>query len=378
MAAAAQDVKAIGAEETKAGNHDLVKDDLLANEEKKPQNIGPTNKEISSVGKESELKDTKPDKNDIEESVEAGFEIIATDQVKQEPKVTNDSIEPIGKIKEIKENAVPTEIKASNNENKDEETQEQKVTGDGVMEVKDIGTTKDKAQHTSNKDSTITKEDEIKKELQTAESSVEAIGTITDTESNKEKLVPSETHTFEDEKVSESVRETDTTKKENEKESHEASVIDIKIIKESADNSNKESPESESHSSEELEAALTAIPELSSSDSKEILADANTEGDVKKIVAEIEEKTEDRPEGTLIDITVIEETDKEKNVQEVVKEAENSFEAEVIEDNADIEVVPSEGEEVIEYTLEARDALPVITVLVALVAIFVALIFYYN
>lgn len=378
MAAAAQDTNAIRTGETKAGNNDLAKEDL-ASEEKNAKNIGSTKGETSQVGKENELKSTKPEKNEIEDSVEAGFEIIATDQIKQEPQVIVDSVESIGTIKDIdKEKPVTTEIKVSEKENKDEETQEQRVTGKAVEEIKDAATIKDKTLPTATKDSAKIDGDEIKEELKITASAVEIIGSIKETESDKEKSVPTDTKISEFEKVSEAVSDNVTHEKQKEKESPEASVIDIKIIKESADNSNKESPESESHSSEELEAALTAIPELSSAVSKEILADANNEGEVKKIVAEIEQKTEERPEGTLIDITVIEETNKDKNVQEVIKEAENSFEAEVIEDNADIEVVPSEGEEVIEYTLEARDAIPVITILVALVAVFVAIIFYYN
>jgi len=157
----------------------------------------------------------------------------------------------------------------------------------------------------------------------------------------------------------------------------DASLIDIKIIKEEDDGSNRDSPESDAQGTEELELALKDIPELSSSTSKEILAEANNEDD-KNIVDEIETKAEEKPGGTLIDITVIEETNKDKNVQEVIEEAEHSFEAEVIDDNEDIKVVPSDDEDVIEYTLETRHILPFLTILVAFVAVFAGLIFYYN
>ena len=172
-------------------------------------------------------------------------------------------------------------------------------------------------------------------------------------------------------------KDKDIVKEKTNKETAEASLIDIKVIKEPEDTSNKDSPESDAQSSEELEVALKAMPELSSSVSKEILAKANDE-EAKNIVDEIETKTEERPGGTLIDITVIEETNKEKNVQEVVEEAGHSFEAEVIDDNEDIKVIPSDDEDVIEYTLESRHILPFVSILVAFVAIFVALIFYYN
>jgi len=166
-------------------------------------------------------------------------------------------------------------------------------------------------------------------------------------------------------------------KVQKKEETTKASLIDIKVIKEPDDTSNKDSPESDAQNSEELEVALAAIPELSSSVSKEILAKANDEED-KDIVDEIETKTEERPGGTLIDITVIEETNKQKDVQEVIEEAGHSFEAEVIEDNEDIKVIPSDDEDVIEYTLESRHILPFLTICVAFVAVFVGLIFYYN
>eukprot|EP00092_Neocalanus_flemingeri_P030145 GFUD01032723.1.p1 GENE.GFUD01032723.1~~GFUD01032723.1.p1 ORF type:complete len:296 (+),score=118.22 GFUD01032723.1:157-1044(+) len=277
-----------GAEETKTEKVETKKNDNLP------------------FSKEDEMKIPKSDKPEIDDSVEAGFEIIATDA----------------------------------DENKKDAQTKQK------LEIKGEG--------------------------------VESIGTIKDIDANKETIVSTEVQVEESDALNVKHAESLADKNSEDNKSPEASLIDIKIIKESTDDSNKESPESESHSSEELEAALTAIPELSSSVSKEILAEANDEGDVKKIVEEIETKTEERPAGTLIDITVIEETNTDKNVQEVIEEAGNSFEAEVIEDNADIEIVPADDEEVIEYTLEASDAVPFLTILVALVAIFMALLFYYN
>ena len=54
----------------------------------------------------------------------------------------------------------------------------------------------------------------------------------------------------------------------------DASLIDIKVIKETNDESNKDSPESDAQNSEELELALKEMPGISSSVSKEILAKA--------------------------------------------------------------------------------------------------------
>ena len=80
----------------------------------------------------------------------------------------------------------------------------------------------------------------------------------------------------------------------------------------------------------------------------------------------------------MIDISVVEESDNEKDVQEVIRTADSGFQAEVIEDNEDIEILPSENEEVIEYTIEMKHAIPVITVMVAFVGVFYALIFHYH
>ena len=72
------------------------------------------------------------------------------------------------------------------------------------------------------------------------------------------------------------------------------------------------------------------------------------------------------------------EKNKDNFVQYTTKEAANSFEAEVIDDNADIQVVPSDGEDVIEYTVVAGDVIPFLTILVAFVAIILGLGYYFN
>ena len=174
-----------------------------------------------------------------------------------------------------------------------------------------------------------------------------------------------------------SIEENVADLKENDKESLDASMIDIKVIKDSEYNLNKDVLESEAQRSEELEEALTAIPDMPSSLSKEILAESHEEKEVQKIVGDIETKAEESQDESLIDITIIEEINKD-NLQDTIKEAEVSFEAEVIEDNADKEVVPLDGEDVIEFTIEAGDVIPFLTVLVAFVGIIMGLVYYYN
>jgi len=297
------------------------------------------------------------DKLVSDDSVESGFEIIATDMgennvdilMEKESKSKENIVESIG--------AIPnTDI---------EKKPIKKIADSKVAEIKDTTTTTKNLSGNKLTHTTINNKKDSKDDI-----NVESIDSVEDVVGlSKTKILKpdlQDTQTIKDSSTDEVAE--NQTKKED---SSATSLIDIKIIKESEDNS-------DSHSSDELEAAVTAIPEMSSSVSKEILAESKNDEEVKNIVQEIERKTEERPEGTLIDITVIEETDKDKNIQEVIKEADNSFEAEVIEDNADIEVVPSDDEEVIEYKLEATDVIPIITIFVALVAIFVALFFYYN
>ena len=84
-------------------------------------------------------------------------------------------------------------------------------------------------------------------------------------------------------------------------------------------------------------------------------------------------------EGAVIDIQVIEEKkDNDADVLDIVKAAEEAFVAEVIPDNLEVELTPEEGEEVIEYTLNSADAIPIGAIAVATFAIFLALIFFYN
>ena len=148
------------------------------------------------------------------------------------------------------------------------------------------------------------------------------------------------------------------------------SIVNVAVIKETNESSS-------SSDKEELEASLQRMPGMTSSKSQEILK-ALDEKEIKDIAENLNENGNEKENGSMIDISVVEESDNEKDVQEVIKAAESGFQAEVIEDNEDIEILPSENEEVIEYTIEMKHAIPVISVMVALVGVFYALIFHYH
>jgi len=133
-------------------------------------------------------------------------------------------------------------------------------------------------------------------------------------------------------------------------------VIDIAVIEEPEDSANDVESK--------IESVLNEIPEK-----KEIIEEA------KEVLNDVEPK-EPADTGSVIDIRVVEEaTD---GAQDVAKPSQEGFYAEVIPDNAEVEIVAEADEEVIEYTLNAADAIPIGAIAVAAFAIFLALIFYYN
>jgi len=141
-------------------------------------------------------------------------------------------------------------------------------------------------------------------------------------------------------------------------ETENVEVIDIAVVEESKESANK--------GASEIEDVLNKIPEK------------------QQIIEEAKESLKDidiqpKESGSVIDISVIEEPQEDVDaVEEIVKTAQEAFVAEVIPDNADVEIVPDEGEKVIEYTLNSADAIPIGAIAVAAFAIFLALIFYYN
>jgi len=122
---------------------------------------------------------------------------------------------------------------------------------------------------------------------------------------------------------------------------------------------------------EDLKAEVNAL--LSTSEKE----DAEIE-ETKNIIDKVEAKIDDTTDGSVIDIQVIEETKEDADVLDIVAAASEAFTAEVIPDNADIEVVPEDGEEVMEFTFSSADAIPIGAIAVATFAIFLALILYYN
>jgi len=113
----------------------------------------------------------------------------------------------------------------------------------------------------------------------------------------------------------------------------------------------------------ELAAAVQNMPGMTKSKSREILK-ALDEKEIAEIAAQLDEK-EKEPEGSMIDISIVEESDTEKEVQEVIKEAQSGFQAEVVAENEEIEILPADNEEVVEYTIEMKHLIPIITVMVA-------------
>jgi len=135
-------------------------------------------------------------------------------------------------------------------------------------------------------------------------------------------------------------------------------------------------PIKESSEKDELATALQNMPGMTKSKSREILK-ALDEKEISEIAEELAGEKE-KEDGSMIDISIVEESDTEKEVQEVIKEAQSGFQAEILEENEEIAILPAEHEEVVEYTIEMKHVIPIITVMVAFIAVFFALIFHYH
>merc|ERR1712110_1362409 len=118
--------------------------------------------------------------------------------------------------------------------------------------------------------------------------------------------------------------------------------------------------------------ALLSTPAEQDAEDEKVIEEA------KKEVIDETEANEEAEEGAVINIQVIEEKKDDADVLDIVKAAEEAFVAEVIPDNEEVDITPDEGEEVIEYTLNTADAIPIGAIAVATFAIFLALIFFYN
>merc|ERR1719219_1172874 len=116
-------------------------------------------------------------------------------------------------------------------------------------------------------------------------------------------------------------------------------------------------PIKESSEKDELAAALQNMPGMTKSKSGEILK-ALDEKEITEIAEKLDEKEKENEGGSMIDISVVEESDTEKEVQEVLEKAESGFKAEVVDENEEIEILPSDNEEVVEYTIEMKHLIP--------------------
>jgi len=151
------------------------------------------------------------------------------------------------------------------------------------------------------------------------------------------------------------------------------SVVDISVIKETQETLNEVQ-------NDNLEETLKNMPGMTSSKSKEILK-LSDEKELKQIAKDLVSKNdeEEEDEGSVIDIAVVNESDTDKEVEEVQEnDIPSGFQAEIIDDDSEVNIVPAEDEEVVEFTLEMRHLLLIASAIIGLIAIFYAAIIYQN
>ena len=143
------------------------------------------------------------------------------------------------------------------------------------------------------------------------------------------------------------------------------SIVDISIIKEKEEELKEES----------LEINLNSMPGMTKSISKEILK-ATDETELKKIAQELSNETDvtgkGDDDGSVIDISIVDDSDGDK------EPAQTNFEAEILDDDEEVTIVPADDEAVVEFTLEMKHAVPLISLMVAVVAALYAAVFYAN
>ena len=152
--------------------------------------------------------------------------------------------------------------------------------------------------------------------------------------------------------------------KADKSEANRKKSIDVSIIKEKEEEDKKEN----------LEETLKSMPGMTKSVSREILK-AVDEKDIKEIAQGLIEKDEEKDDdGSVIDISVVDDSDMDKD--EYVTNASANFQAEIIGDDEEVNIVPAENEQVVEFTLEMKHAIPIISAMVGFVAAIYGLIFY--
>ena len=143
------------------------------------------------------------------------------------------------------------------------------------------------------------------------------------------------------------------------------SIVDISIIKEKEEELKEES----------LEINLNSMPGMTKSISKEILK-ATDETELKKIAQELSNETDENgkgdDDGSVIDISIVDDSDGDK------EPTQTNFEAEILDDDEEVTIVPADDEAVVEFTLEMKHAVPLISLMVAVVAALYAAVFYAN
>jgi len=141
------------------------------------------------------------------------------------------------------------------------------------------------------------------------------------------------------------------------------SIVDISIIKEKEEELKEES----------LEINLNSMPGMTKSISKEILK-ATDETELKKIAQELSNETDEKgdDDGSVIDISIVDDSDGDK------EPTQTNFEAEILDDDEEVTIVPADDEAVVEFTLEMKHAVPLISLMVAVVAALYAAVFYAN
>lgn len=180
--------------------------------------------------------------------------------------------------------------------------------------------------------------------------------------SNKETEISKET-------VKDAIIEKDTTEKKAESGDEKArkkSVVDIAVIKEKDE---KNSLDLDTRD-ESLEDSLSKMPGMTKSASRDILK-AVDDVEIKQIAADLDDAHGDDDEGSVIDISIVDDSDDNK-------EDGLGIQAEIIGDDEEVDIVAGKGEQVVEFTLEMKHFFVLLSVMAGMMAVMYALVNNFN
>ena len=142
------------------------------------------------------------------------------------------------------------------------------------------------------------------------------------------------------------------------------SVVDIAVIKEKDENNSLDQKD------KSLEESLSKMPGMTKSASRDILK-AIDDAEIKQIAANLAGADVAADEGSVIDISIVNDSDDNNTTNDDGL----GIQAEIIGDDEEVNINPGKNEQVVEFTLEMKHFVALLSVVIGMMAAMYALFF---